>query len=74
MNAVANFYLAAIANQRDSVGLECQAVAAREHTQGVQCLEAGGQPGDAVPPVQDIMFQGQPRRLGEVFQAGARSP
>ena len=71
MNEVAGLDLVAIANQRFSVGLEREAIAASENAQGAQSLEAGGQPGNAVPAIEDIMFEGQPRALGEVFEANA---
>ena len=74
MNEVAGFHLVAVANQRFSVGLEREAIAASENAQGAQRLEAGGQPGNAVPPVEDILFEGQPRALGEVFAVESGHP
>ena len=66
MDELAGFHLVAIADQRASVGLEREAVAACQHAQRVQRLEAGSQPGNVVSPVEDIMFEGQPGAVGQV--------
>ena len=73
-NQVACFHLAAGANQRFSVGQKREAIAACEDAQWAECLEAGGQSGNAVPPVEDILLEGQPDALGEVLQSGRERP
>src|SRR4051794_23115257 len=54
---IAGLDVQAGADKGPAIGLECQAVAASKHGQGAKSLEAGGEPGRAMPLVEQVLAE-----------------
>ena len=57
MDEIAGLDVPAGSDEGSAVGLECQAIAARKHGQGAEGLKAGGEPGRAMPLVEQALAE-----------------
>jgi hypothetical protein len=71
VNEVAGFDVADLTEQSLAVGLESDAIAPSEYAERAESLETDGEPGEAVPPSEQVLFESLARALDQLVESAS---